>query len=403
MSERYRILALMTAAQLGMSVIQQGVGVLAPWFIAEYAISKTQLGSLFTAIFVGSASCTAVAGVFTDRLGERRMLAFSGMLMTAALVMAAVVNSFPWLVVSMACFGVSYAASSPAGSRAILTWFDTQRGFAMGLRQTGVPLGGLVGALVLPFVAFHAGGYRPAMLVAAALVALPTIAAVALYHEPATEHPRVRQTVGDIVRGMPALARDPRLITVTCTACILVSTQQAMNGFLTLKNIQIVGLSPALASIAFAAAQASATFGRLFWGWFSDRFLGGERINLMGGLSLLAAAGTLSVGLMRPGLGALAIPIAMLLGFGAAGWNGLQVAALGEISGSERAGAGMGISLTMIFLASGLAPLAFGFVADHTSLDTAWYAWTFVALCGMLPVLLLRRAERARARAGRAI
>lgn len=291
MSPRYRILALMTSAQVGMSIVQQAVGVLAPWFIAEYAINKAQLGALFTALFLGSASCTLIAGVLTDRLGERGMLAVAGTLMTASLAASALVRDYVWLVAAMGCFGIAYAASAPAGSRAILTWFTTDRGFAMGFRQTGVPLGGLVGALLLPFVAFHYGGYRPALLVAAVLVAVPTAVAASVYREPPSERPRAQQSLADIVRGMPALARDPRLITVTATACILVSTQQAMNGFLTLKNVQVVGLRPELAAIAFASAHAAATVGRIFWGWFSDRVLGGERIVLLGALSLLAAAG----------------------------------------------------------------------------------------------------------------
>ena len=54
-------------------------------------------------------------------------------------------------------FGAAYAASTPAGGRAILAWFDRDRGFAMGIRQTGVPVGGLLGALTLPLVA-HAFG-----------------------------------------------------------------------------------------------------------------------------------------------------------------------------------------------------------------------------------------------------
>lgn len=83
----------------------------------------------------------------------------------------------------------------------------------------------------------------------------------------------------------------------------------------------------------------------------------------------------------------------MLLGLGAAGWNGIQVAALGEIGGTERAGSALGIALTVVFTASAIAPLAFGALADRTSLDTAWYAWTGLALCGILPVLWLRRVS----------
>src|SRR6201996_7236357 len=185
MSPRWRVLALMTGAQAGASVVQQALGSLAPVLVATFALSKAQLGVVFTAIMLGSSAFTALAGALTDRWGERKMLLVAGALMTAGLLAAAAFVSYPWLVACMGIFGAGYAASTPAGGRAILTWFDRDRGFAMGVRQTGIPVGGLVGAVVLPFAALHFGGYRAAMLVAAALVIVSTATACIFYREAA--------------------------------------------------------------------------------------------------------------------------------------------------------------------------------------------------------------------------
>lgn len=389
------MLALLTSAQVGSAVVQQGLGVLAPFFIAEFAISKAQLGVLFGSLFLGTATSTALAGALTDRLGERRMIAISATLMTIALVGAAAIENYAWLVTFIGLFGVAYAASAPAGTRAVFAWFDRNRGFAMSFRQTGVPLGGMVGALFLPFAALHFGGYRGALLASAVLVAVPAAVVVAIYREPVGEHPRERQPFGEILRELPALARDPRLITIASIAVVMVSLQQAMNGFLTVTNVSIVGLSPSMAALAFACAQGSATVGRLFWGWFSDRFLGGERIGLMGALAVLGAISAFAVGALTPAYAALAIPAALLLGIGAAGWNGIQVAAIGEIGGARRAGSTMGLVLTVIFGASAIAPVVFGALADRTSLDTAWFAFGAVALLGVLPPIWLRSHLRA--------
>jgi MFS family permease len=395
MKGRYRVLALLTSAQIGAAIVQQGLGVLAPFFIAEFAISKAQLGVVFGSMFLGTAAFTALAGALTDRLGERRMIAISATLMTLSLVGAAAFESYPWLVTSMTLFGVAYASSAPAGTRAVLAWFDHNRGFAMSFRQTGVPLGGMVGALFLPFAALHFGGYRGALLASAVLVAVPAAVAVAIYREPVGEHPRARGHFVDILRELPVLARDPRLITIAAIAIAMVSLQQAMNGFLTVTNVNVVGLSPTTAALAFACAQGSATFGRLFWGWFSDRVLGGERIGLMGALAALGALSAFAVGSLTPATAALAIPAAMLIGLGAAGWNGIQVAALGEIGGARRAGSVMGLALTVIFGASAVAPVVFGALADRTSLDTAWFAFGAFALLGVLPPMWLRSYRRA--------
>jgi MFS family permease len=93
---------------------------------------------------------------------------------------------------------------------------------------------------------------------------------------------------------------------------------------------------------------------------------------------------------LTPQTAGLAIPVAMLIGVGAAGWNGLQVAALGEIAGPHRAGSVLGIALTVIFGASAVAPVVFGSIADHTSLAVAWRIFAAVALLGVVPPVWLR-------------
>lgn len=389
MSPRWRVLALMTAAQAGASVVQQALGSLSPTLVANLALSKAQLGVVFTAMMVGCAASTAAAGVMTDRWGERRMVLYSGVLMTAALLAAPLFSSYGWLVATMAVFGAGYAGSTPAGGRAVLAWFDRDRGFAMGIRQTGVPLGGTLGALTLPAFA-HAFGYRGAFVFAAVLVAIPTLIAYAGYRE-ARDDAGPAQSFAALLRGMRVLARDPRLIAVTLTCMILISAQLAMNVFVTVTAVAVVGTSAGVAALAFALGQAMAAVGRLWWGWASDRIFH-DRLVPLAIICVLAALATATLGLL--GRGAL-VPLflaAGLLGFSGAGWNGLMAAALAEVGGTERAASALGIALTAIYGASALAPAVFGALADHTSLHVAWSAVALLSLVGVVPVLRLRFA-----------
>ena len=241
----------------------------------------------------------------------------------------------------MALFGAGYAASTPAGGRAILSWFDRDRGFAMGIRQTGVPVGGLVGALVLPFVAVHFGGYRAALLVAAALVTITTVTACVLYREAPGDRPPP-STFREVMSGMRRLARDPRLIATTLTCMALVNAQLAMNGFLTLTAVRVVGVTPALGATAFACAFIAATVARLFWGWYSDRYMRESRISLLAALCALSALASFVFALLSPALAVLLIPAALFIGFCGAGWNGVMAATLAEIGGADRAGSALG-------------------------------------------------------------
>ncbi|GAC1579817.1 MAG: MFS transporter [Candidatus Elarobacter sp.] len=393
MSARWRVLALMTSAQAGASVFQQGLGSIAPVLVATFALSKAQLGVAFTAMSIGAMLFTTPAGVFTDRWGERRMVLLSGIVMTAALLAATAVRSYGWLVAAIGVFGAGYAASTPAGGRAVLAWFDRDRGLAMGIRQTGVPLGALIGALTLPIVAGFSG-YRGAFAYGAVMAAVPTAIAYAGYREQRDDTVPAA-TLSSVTRGMRALVRDSRLLAVTATCIILVCTQSAMNAFLTLTAVAVVGTSVKTAAIAFAAAHAAATLGRLGWGYASDRMLGGERLIPLAIICVTAACATLAFALLRHGAIVQLFLASVLLGCSGAGWNGLFAAALAEVGGPERAASALGLGLTAIFGASAIAPTAFGVLADATSLHVAWGCIAALALTGVVPVLWLRaRAHR---------
>jgi sugar phosphate permease len=388
MSGRWRVLALMTTAQAGASVVQQALGALSPHLVETFSLSKAQLGVVFTAMFVGAMCCTATSGVLTDRWGERVMVLGAGGVMTLALILAPLVPAYPWLVATMVLFGAGYAASTPAGGRAILAWFDRDRGFAMGIRQTGVPLGGLIGALSLPAVASVAG-LRGAFFFAAALVAIPSMIAYFGYRE-ARDESSISVTLASVARGMRVLARDPRLLAVTLTCMILVAAQLAMNAFVTITAVTVVGTSAQVAAFAFASAHAAATVARLGWGYVSDRFLGGERLIPLAVISIVAALAMGGLALLGRGDVVPLFFASALLGCSGAGWNGLFATALAEVGGVERAASALGLGLTAIFAASAVAPTAFGALADASSLHVAWSVMATLALAGVVPVLWLR-------------
>lgn len=378
----------MTTAQAGASIVQQALGALSPHLVETFALTKAQLGIVFTAMFVGATCCTAISGVLTDRWGERVMVLGAGAVMTLALVLAPLIPAYPWLVATMVLFGAGYAASTPAGGRAILAWFDRDRGFAMGIRQTGVPLGGLIGALSLPAVASVAG-LRGAFFFAAVLVAIPSAIAYFGYRE-ARDERSVSVTLASVARGMRVLARDPRLLAVTLTCMILVGAQLAMNAFVTITAVTVVGTSAQVAAFAFASAHAAATVARLGWGYVSDRFLGGERLIPLAVISIIAAVAMGALALLGRGDVVPLFVASALLGCSGAGWNGLFATALAEVGGVERAASALGLGLTAIFAASAVAPTAFGALADASSLHVAWSAMAALALAGVVPVLWLR-------------
>jgi MFS family permease len=393
-STAYRMLALMTGAQIGGAIVQQGLGSLAPTFVSVFALSNAQLGLVFTSLSLGSAVFTVGAGLVVDRFGERPVVLWGGIALGFTLCMAAAVPWYPWLCGWIFLFGVSYASQTPAGGRAILAWFDRHRGLAMSIRQAGVPLGGAIGSTILPIIAFHFS-YRWSLVAGAVLgTGAAVIAAIAYVDAPraAGASPRVRS----IATKLLVLARDPLTVLFTVTCMVLSAGQGITNGFFVLTAVHIVGLNPVAAGATFAFAQVCAVFGRIIWGRLSDSVFRGDRAWPLVCIATILALAAYALPHVRSGNVPLLVLVAGALGISAAGWNGVFATAMAEIGGAELAGSVLGLGLTFIFLSLAAAPSLFGALADRTSLAAAWTAFGLVATVGIIPPLLAVREGRAR-------
>lgn len=391
---RYVVLALMLLAQGGASFIQQGMGSLSPFFVGTLGLTKTELGAAFTAMMLGSALFMTPAGVIVDRFGERKVIFCAGLCMGLALIAGSAIATYPWLIASLFVVGVCYAPTTPAGGHAILSWFRHDRGLAMGIRQTGVPVGAALGGVVLPALAARMG-YRGAFVVAGLVCIACCTIATAIYREQSDEAGEP-QRMGAILHGLADVVRDPRVVYATLACMVLVGAQSCMNAFVALTAVSD-GLPVAIAALTFACGQIAAAVGRLVWGVASDAVFGGDRILPIVIVSLLMALAAVAIAMIGPGHALLLFAAVALMGMTGAGWNGLYAAALAEMGGTRRAGTVLGVGLTAIFVAGSLSTPLFGAVADAHGLRASWLGLAVLGLVAVVPALLARRAIALRA------
>jgi len=380
------VLALFTVAMLGASVVLVAIGTLIPFFEESFHLPKSQLGLIVTVLMLGSTLFTASAGLAVDRFGDKAIVLATGLVMGLALIAASLEARFWWLMAWLFIYGVGYAAVTPAGSHAILFFFDRrQRGTAMGIRQTGVPLGGVLGAIMLPFVA-GTHGYSVALAVAGVVCLITSVVAALAYREPVQlrgQHASVR----DLFDGMLRIGVEPRLLLVVGVSVVLICVQIALMSFLPLTYARAAGLSTVVVAGLFCASQVAAVIGRLVWGWISDRLFGGNRLLPMGVVCIFSALAAFGVGSLHSANVPLAALAACVLGFAGEGWVGLSVIAMAEIGGEEHSGSALGFGLTLVFAAAMIAAPLFGAVIDHFGYRVAWYALAALALVGLVPTL----------------
>lgn len=383
------------------SLVVVAVGTLLPYVAAAFPHDRAHLSLLVTALLLGGALTNAISGIATDRFGDKRVLIVCGAIMGASLMASAAVPSFTWVALWFVVYGMGFAAINPVGSHAILFFFKPEeRGLAMGVRQMGMPLGGVAGAIVISTAAAYLG-YRGALLITGLLVLVVTLSSAALYREPSQLHGEPVRA-GVLFKDMLQMARRPRLLLITLVCIILFAGQVALMGFFPWTLVNEAHVSAGLAAIIFVVAQFSAAAGRLAWGWASDRIFHGARLMPLAITCVLTAIAAMAVAeVAYVPLEAIA-GIAVLLGFSAEGWFGLAIVALAEVGGEEHAGAALGFALTWVFAVGVVTPAVFQAIMSGAGIPAAWHILAIFSLIGVVPAAaaigLGRRATRTAAR-----
>ncbi|MFZ0032984.1 MAG: MFS transporter [Candidatus Cybelea sp.] len=389
---RYEVLALFTGAMVGASLFIISTGALMTFFASALHLGQTKLGLILSIQMTGSVAMTSVAGLLTDRFGDRAVVFWSGLVMGIALIAGSLVPNFAWLIGWLLVYGIGYAAVTPAGSHAIIFFFKkADRGLAMGVRQCGVPLAGVLGSLLLPAVALRFQ-YRGALIAAGALTLIACSIASALYREP-VELQGERVSLRAMLLEMVEIAREARLILLTITSMVLACGQFALLAFLTLTFVHRAGYALPVALSLFTISQLAAIAGRLAWGWISDHLFGGSRTLPLVVVCVLVALIAFGMGEVGPGTPPwLAAALAAALGFNAEGWFGVSIIGFAEIGGEEHSGSSLGIGLTWTLLAAMVTPPIFGAMAQAHGFDVAWRWLAALQIAGAVPALLASSA-----------
>ena len=378
-SVRYRwlVLAAGTAAQTSFSAVTIGLPVLAPALRDAFGLSLLQVGLVLDSVWIGTMLTLLPWGLLADRVGERRVLTVGLVGCAAALAGASQVNSFSVLLVLLGLAGASGASVNSASGRAVMQWFGAhERGLALGVRQTAIPVGGFLAAIALPLLALDG-----ALLFLAGACLVGALLGAAILRERRVEESGEAAEIG------PAL-REPRLWRLCGGSCLYLVAQIAVLSFVVLFLHDERGLSDGEAAAVLAGVQVLAATFRIGAGRWSD-VLGSRVVPLL----LVGVASSLTLGLATAFLtGPLALLIAAFVlagGFGMA-WNGLSFTTAAEIAGARQSGAALGLQQTALAVAGAAMPPVFAALVSATSWRTGFALAAAFPLVGVQVLRPLR-------------
>lgn len=374
-----------SAAQVANSLLNFGLPAIGPELQEEFSVDLFGLGALLTASLLGSGVALLAVGIAVDRYGGRVTTLVGVGLGAAGLAAAAFASSAAVLFALLFVSGLGMAAIPIAGMSSVFRAYGVaQRGRALGVRQMAVPLGGVIGAVLLPGLE-ALGGVQLALIVCAGAVAATGIpfALVAEKSPTADKRPPIR------LRGV---VRAPGMARLLLVAALYIIVLQSFLVY-AVPAARDAGFSALLAGVMFFAMNATAGVARIVWGRVADGDGGTRRVRALVGAGWVAAVGA---GLFGVALhfGAVAVVVAAaVFAFGALGWNALVYVSAGERSAPELAGQSVAIAAALIFLLAAITAPLMGALAQAAGWDVLWATSAFLAIAGVLVASRLRQAR----------
>jgi MFS family permease len=358
---------------------------LAPEIARDLHVSGTLVGSFVATTYgVGVISALLSPGMVRRYGGVRATQAV--LLATACmLALAALGSGVTGLALAVVVLGLGYGAAATASTH-LLVPQTPQPVFnlVMSLRQIGVPLGGVLAALILPSLSLLIG-WRDALLAELGPVLL-LIAAMEIPRR-RWDHDREpgRRVLGRSLLQPFVLLKEQRFRRLSVAAFVYAGVALCLIAFMTVQLTTVVGLTLVQAGQILAAYQVAGSVSRPIWGWIADRFLTPAQTLAVLGAGMAAAS--VLTGLYGPNWPAWAIMAnALFAGCTSGGYTGVGYAEYAALGGSRRTEAtGLG---TAIFFAGGMAaPPVFG--AAVTALGGFRGSYIAEAACVLASAVLL--------------
>lgn len=348
------------------------IGVLAPVLVEELGIGEAVIGTIAATMYLSAALFARAGGRLLDELPIRIVVVILYLAAVGALTAIATSTTVPWLVLAGLLAGVPLAVNNPVTSRFIVDRLAPgQRGFTLGVKQTGVKFGQILAGASIPWLSLSIG-WRPALLffALAALLLLPVSLAIL------PDVPRSTSPISSVES-----ARD-QVAWLRHYAFFMAVGQSGTTTYLALYAVQALQLSITRAGITVAVFGLSASVARLVWATVADRFVHpSSPLLLISGTAVIA----LVLILLVPRFGQTSLWIGALLAGASVGtwYVVVQLAILSEVEPSRTGSATGAVQSAFMFGMAMGAPVFGGIVQLTGSFGAAWAAAVLLALAAL--------------------
>lgn len=403
---RWKVLGIGVVANACFSMVVGGLPATAVFMRNDYHITNAELGFVLGMLGLGIAISELPWGLMTDRWGDRPVL-LTGLLSTGAMLLlmalfAAPHNDFipAYGLLIAGVLGIGLLGSSVNGSsgRAIMAWFEEgERGFAMSIRQTAVPMGYGLGALLLPWLAANFG-FSVMFIVSALLCAVAGFYAWLWLHEP----DRVAMKEADVKLTMVSPGKGPlhdlAIWKIVLGIGILCGPQFALLTFGSVFLHDFAHIDVIWVSICLAVIQVGAMVSRIWSGRWTDK--NKNRKSYLQGCTLLSIVSFLLLSILvwfwpalpHDSLTVVLLTVLFILsGIVVSAWHGVAYTELASMAGAKRAGTALAMGNTSVFVVMFITPIAIPWLQTSFNWSSVWLV---SALCAVVALFFFPKVQK---------
>lgn len=342
---------------------------IAPAIAGDLGLPTALIGYQVSSVYLGAMIISVMAGSITANWGPIRA-AQASLLLGAIGLAIATISTFTTFIIGSLAIGAGYGLiNPPSGHMLEKVSNSSNRSMLFSIKQTAVPIGGVMAGLVGPPIALLYS-WKVALLVSGGL----SIAMIGLLQFLSGYFDSYREAKTSWLRDSPfqdlALVwKSSTLRWLTLSAFCYAAVQFTLTTYLVTLLVEDVRLNLVAAGVALSVFQIAAIIGRIGWGVIADFTRSGLAV-------LVIAYGTAFLSIIplifmtsQWGLTAIYVSLAVL-GFCGAGWNGVFVSQVVDFAPPNTASRAIGGAFVFTFAGALLGPSTFALAHDWFELYT---------------------------------
>ena len=346
---------------------------LLPLFTKSLGADPAALGFVAAASTITGIIFKAPSGALSDILGRRKVLMMGMAVFGLVPFLYLLVNSYWQLAAVRFVHGFATAIFGPAAAAMVADLFDKQRGEKIGWYASATTTGKLLGPLLGGYILLVTD-FKHAYLIVGIIGVISLLIAMFGINEntvPSKKKPKepqpIRFAMGKMRRGFTEVLSDFRISVVSTVDAMSYLAVGALETFLPLYGIFVLGLDSGKVGILFAVQAITTLMSRPVMGRLSDTI--GRKPMIISGL-LVSALSLGAVTLISHFY--LLMVVVAVYGLGVAITDSSTTAMIADLSKSRNYGAAMGVQGTILDIGHASGPILAGIMVKYYSYSSAF-------------------------------